>query len=97
MLSFLLMTLHFFYVLHMNTLTINFKNDLNQIKNWIIQWKMNFKPGPSKQAQEVIFFRNLQKKNHNPVYFTHNPVQQVLSQKHLGMNLGTKPRFRTRK
>ena len=45
----------------MNSSAINLNNDLNKIKNWAIQWKMNFKPDPSKQAQEVIFSRKLQK------------------------------------
>ena len=27
---------------NMNTSTINLNNDLNKIKNWAIQWKMNF-------------------------------------------------------
>ena len=55
----------------MNMSTINLNNDLNKIKNWAIQWKMNFNPDPSKQAQEVIFSRKLQKTNHNQVYFNH--------------------------
>ena len=25
------------------------------MKEWAFQWKMSFNPGPSKQAQEVIF------------------------------------------
>ena len=68
-------------------------NGLNKIKNWAIQWKMNFKPDPSKQAQEVIFSRNLQKANHNKVYFDHNFVKQVPSQKYFGMYLDTKLNF----
>ena len=39
---------------NMNTSTINLNSDLNKIKNWAIQWKMNFNPDPSKQAHEVI-------------------------------------------
>ena len=54
---------------------------------------MNFNPDPNKQAQEVVFSRKLQQKNHNPVYSNHNPVQQVLSQKHLRMYLDTKLNF----
>ena len=43
MLRFLLMTLHFFSVVHnMDMSTINLKNDLSKIRNWAIQWKMNF-------------------------------------------------------
>ena len=67
-----------FSVVHnMNTSTTNLNNDLNKIKNWAIQWKMNVNPGPSKRAQEVIFSRKLQKANHNQVYFNHNSVKQV--------------------
>ena len=73
--------------------TTNFNNNLNKIRNWTIQWKMNFNPDPSKQAQEVIFSRKLQKTNHNPVYFNYNSVHQVPSQKHLEMHLGIKLNF----
>ena len=83
-----------FSIVHnMNTSATNLNNDLNKIKNWAIQWKMNFNPDPSKQAQEVIFSRKLQKTNHNQVYFNHNSVKQVPSQKHLGMYLDTKLNF----
>ena len=75
----------------MNTSTTNLSNDLNKIKNWAIQWKMNF--NPDQQAQEVIFSRKLQKTNYNQVYFNHNSVKQVPSQKHLGMYLDTKLNF----
>ena len=51
---------------------------------------MSFNPSPSKQAQEVIFSRKRQNLNHNSIYFNHNLVQQVPSQKHLGMHLGSK-------
>ena len=42
-----------------NMSTVNLKNDKNKIKNWAIQWKMNFNPDPNKQAQEIIFSRKL--------------------------------------
>ena len=51
---------------------------------------MNFNPDPSKQAQEAIFSRKLQKTNHNQVYFNHNSIKQVPSQKHLGIYPDTK-------
>ena len=67
-----------FSIVHnMNTSTTNLNKDLNKIKNWAIQWKINFNPDPSKQAQEVIFSRKLQKTNHNQVYFNHNSAKQV--------------------
>ena len=83
-----------FSIVHnMNKSKTNLNNDLNKIKYWAIQWKMNFNPDPSKQAQEVIFSRRLQKTNHNQVYFNHNSVKQVPFQKHLGMYLDTKLNF----
>ena len=54
---------------------------------------MNFNPDRSKQAQEVIFLRKLQKTNHSQVYFHYSSVKQVPSQKHLGMYLDTKFNF----
>ena len=49
-----------FSIVHsMNMSITNLNNDLNKIRNWSIQWKINFDPGPSKQAQEVIFSRKL--------------------------------------
>ena len=77
----------------MNTSTTNLNNDRNKIKNWALPWKINFNPDQSKQAQEVIFSRMLQKTNHNQVYFDHNYVKQVPFQKHLGMYLDTKLNF----
>ena len=82
-----------FSIVHnMNTSATNLNNDLNKIKNWAIQWKMNFNLDPSKQIQ-VIFLRNLQKTNYNQAYFNHNSIKQVPSQKHFGIYLGTKLNF----
>ena len=73
-----------FSIVHnMNTSTTNLNNDLNKIKNWAIQWKMNFNPDPSRILTP----------NHNQVYFSHNSVKQVPFQKHLGMYLDTKFNF----
>ena len=57
---------------------------------------MSFNPDPSKQAQEVIsyyFLRKRQNLNHDSINFNHNLVQQVPSQKHLGMHLDTNLSF----
>ena len=67
----------------MNTHTINLNNDLNQIRNLF----------PSKQGQGAILSGKLQKTNCNPVYFNHNSLQQVLSQKHFGVYLDNKLNF----
>ena len=77
----------------MRTSTINLNNELNNTKNRAIRWKMNFNSDPNKQAQEVTFSRKLQKTNHNPVYFNHNPVQQSFPQKYLGRYLDLKLDF----
>ena len=39
------------------TSTISLKNNLTKISEWAVQWKMNFNPDPSKQAQELLFSR----------------------------------------
>ena len=67
--------------------------DLNRINNWAFQWKMNFNPDPSKQAQEFIFSRKLQKSTHPSLSFNNNTVTQSVTQKHLGMFLDTKIDF----
>ena len=51
---------------------------------------MSFNSEPSKQAQEVIFFRKLGKINHLSSYFKNNPIEQVSHQKHLGIILDAK-------
>ena len=77
----------------MNTSTNNVNNDLNKMKNWAILWKVKFNRDPSKQAQEVLFRRKLQKANHNDVFFNRNSVKRVPSEEHLGMYLDTKLNF----
>ena len=54
---------------------------------------MSFNPDPSKQAQEVTSSRKLQKISHPSIYFNNNPIEQVSSQKHLGMILDAKLNF----
>ena len=45
-----------FSVIHDSQTSANVLNkDLEMIYKWAFQWKMNFNPDPTKQAQEVIF------------------------------------------
>ena len=67
-------------------------NDLNH--DWAYQWKMNFNPDPSKQAQEIIFSRKIQENFHPPLYFNNIKVEQTALQKHLGMFLDAKLDFK---
>ena len=61
--------------------------DLNRVWKWAFQWKMSFNPEPSKQAQDVIFTRKLQKKKLPPLYFNDSSVKETCTQKHLGILL----------
>ena len=54
---------------------------------------MNFNPDPSKQAQEVIFSRKLNKDYHPPLAFNNNNVPETDSQKHLGIILDNRLSF----
>ena len=66
---------------------------MNIISNWAFQWKMSFNTDPSKQAEEVIFSRKLQKSTHSSLSFNNNTLTQSVTQKHLGMLLDTKLYF----
>ena len=78
---------------NVNTSARHLNNDLSKISNWTFQWKTSFNPDPSKQAQEVIFSRKIQKTCHPPIYFNNKSVKQVPSQKHLGLILDNKLNF----
>ena len=49
-------------------------NDLHNISTWAYQWKMNFNPDTSKQAQEVLFSRKVKVTAHPQLVFNNNPV-----------------------
>ena len=70
-------------------------NDLQKISEWAYKWKMSFNPDPTKQAQEVIFSRKLKKPLHPSIKFNNVPVQNVSSQKHLGLILDDKLNFKS--
>ena len=67
-------------------------DDLKKINKWAFQWKMNFIPDPSNQAQ-VIFGRKIKKLQHSSLVFNNNNVLKVSSQKHLGVTLDVKLTF----
>ena len=51
-----------FSVIHDSQASADVLNkDLEMIHNWAFQWKMNFNPNPTKQAQEVIYSRKTKK------------------------------------
>ena len=60
-------------------------NDLAKTRHWTHHRKMSFNPDPSKQAQEDIFIRKVNKDSHPPLTFNNNIVCKATSQKHLGI------------
>ena len=75
-----------FFVFHDSQTSANDLNkDLEIIHNWAFQWKMNFNPDPTKQAQEVIFIRKTKKLPHPSLVFSNAKVTQSIYQKHLGI------------
>ena len=83
-----------FSIVHdLNSTADNLNQDLAKINDWAYQWKMNFNPDPTKQAQEVIFSRKNKKQIHPPLHFNKNLVQQTDLQKHLGLHLDPKLDF----
>ena len=81
-----------FSVVHdVNASARELNDDLKKINKWAFQWKMSFNPGPSKQAQEVIFSRKIRK--HPSLVFDNNNVLQTSSQKHLGVIFDVKLTF----
>ena len=48
--------------------------DLEIIKNWAYQWKVQFNPDPKKQANEVIFSRKSNRCTYPPMTFNNNII-----------------------
>ena len=83
----------FSVVKNVDASNIDLNNGLKKIGEWAFQWKMNFNPDPTKQAQELIFSRKVQTTNHPPIFFNENVVRQTSLQKHFGMFLDSKLNF----
>ena len=62
-------------------------HDLDIIYQWTYQWKMAFKPDPTKQATEVLFSAKKVSPNHPQLIFNGTVVKKVNEQKHLGLIL----------
>ena len=64
--------------------TEELNNDLRNISKLGYQWKMIFNPDMTKQAQDLIFSRKLNKLVYPNLSFNNSQVSQIESQKHLG-------------
>ena len=62
-----------FSVAYFTTSYFDSNNNLKKIKEWSFQWKMRFNPYPSKQAEEFILTRKLQKLDYPPLFLTTVP------------------------
>ena len=81
----------FFSVVHdTQTSANNLNKDSEKINNWAFQWKRNFNPDPTKQAQEVIFSRKAREICHPPLVFNITGVSQASSQNHVSVILAFK-------
>ena len=61
-------------VYDIHKLASKLNDDLQMISYWAYQWKMQFNPAPTKQANEVIFSRKTSSNNllHPPIKFNNN-------------------------
>ena len=83
-----------FSVTHDSQISANvLSKDLKMIRNWAFQWKINFNPDPTKQAQKVIFSCKTKKLPHPSLVFNNANVTQSIYQKQLGIILDSKLTF----
>ena len=82
-------TSFFSKVLDVNKSVIELNAVLQKINQWVYQWKMQFNPDPSKQANEVIFSRKsiLHNLSHPPIKFNERIITKCNHHKHLGIIL----------
>ena len=69
-------------------------NDLLLISRWAYNWKMLFNPHPTKPAQEVLFSRKKQNQIHPTISLNNIQIEKVPYQKHLGLILDQKLKFK---
>ena len=68
-------------------------HDLNIIRQWAHQWKMEFNSDPTKQATEVLFSCKKSSPKHPQLLFNGTVVAKVNEQKHLGLILDSSLSF----
>ena len=78
------------------TTTANELNqDLETIRKWAHQWKLEFNPDPTKQATELLFSTKRKPPTHPPLHFNGSVVIEFVEQKHLGVILDKKLSFKS--
>ena len=85
-----------FSIVQNPTTTANELNeDLETIRKWAYQWKLEFNPDPNKQATELLFSTKRKPPDHPPLHFNGSVVTKVDEQKHLGVILDKKLTFQS--
>ena len=69
-------------------------HDLDVIRKWAHQWKLEFNPDPTQQATEVLFSCKKSSPNHLQMMFNRTLVAKVNYQKHLGLILDSSLSFK---
>ena len=73
-------------------------NDLNRdldfIRQWADQWKLEFTPDSTKQATEVLFSCKKSSSNHPQIIFNGTVVAKMNDQKHSGLILDSSLSFK---
>ena len=69
-------------------------HDLDVIRQWAHQWKLEFDPDPTNQAAEVLFYCEKSSPNHPQVMFNGTVVAKMNEQKHLGLILDSSLSFK---
>ena len=64
-------------------------HDLDTICRWAHQWKLEFNPDPTKQANEVLFSCKKSTPYQPQLTFNRSVVTKVNEQKHLGLVLNS--------
>ena len=68
-------------------------NELQIIRNWAFEWKMQFNPDPNKQALEVHFLTKSNNENSLSETFNNAKVVICSTHKHLGLLLDKRSNF----
>ena len=68
--------------------------DLDVIRMWAHQWKLEFNPDPSNQATEVLFSCKKSTPYHPQIMINVTIVAKMNDQKHLGLSLDSSLSFK---
>ena len=68
--------------------------DLDVIRMWAHQWKLEFNPDPTKQATEVLFSCKKSSPNHPQIMFNGTIVAKMNDQKKLSLTLDSSLSFK---